>query len=852
MADIQLLLKLGKELDLSGQELRDWVVRKAAEQEEERAAQIARDERADQIARDERAAERELRKLELEAQIAKASSKDSPGSQNSAPKIKLPPFDDRIDEIDAYILRFEVHAQKYWPRAEWGTYFISLLRGRALTYFGELSPEDTLDYDRVKDLMLKRFAHTEDVLRGKFRSARPDLREDFSAFVARLCAYFDKWCDLAGVKDFSQLRDLMIRDQIYGSCHKDLIIFLQERKPSSLEELKSLAERYRVAHPNKPLARSAIVESQWVGTTEHVHAKTRNHSQTHNDFTHRTQNRHAGSNSSEPRSNNRSGEFRGGASQRAFDSVKKDVSCFRCGEKGHIARSCMHPPLCRNCGKHGHISDDCRIQSVAVTVSNELSLARPVSTVSRIHNQAVTSPITHCGTSSVSSSSVAGQLHVVPGFIADKPVSVLRDSGATVVRVHKDYVSDADLTGRTIPCYQFSGKVEDMPVARIQIDTPFLSGFVDAVVGSFPGAGLIVGNVPGVLSPSADEMANWGASRHADQLGAVQTRAMSKRSEPKPLKVQSVPFDITPEELKSLQGQDPSLKLCFEDAQTEKVKCFKFASSRYLLQDGLLYREYKKGSHSQNQLVVPARLVPCVLRLAHDIPVAGHMGVARTKEKVLQSFYWPSVNADVKLYCRSCVICQKTVAKGRTPRAPLQHIPVVSEPFQKIAIDLVGPIAPATERGNRFILTIVDSATRWPEAIPLRSITSTSVAEALFGAFSRVGLPRQILSDRGAQFTSELMRELFRLFGIDPITTTPYHPQSNGMCERLNGTLKTMLRKVAEERPRDWDRYIPAVLFAYREVRHESTGYRPCGYGALHQRGVKNDTHRLPVARETV
>ena len=160
----------------------------------------------------------------------------------------------------------------------------------AWSYFGELSPEDTLDYDRVKDLMLKRFAHTEDVLRGKFRSARTDLREDFSAFVARLCAYFDKWCDLAGVKDFSQLRDLMIRDQIYGSCHKDLIIFLQERKPSSLEELKSLAERYRVAHPNKPLARSAIVESQWVGTTEHVHAKTRIHSHTHNDFAHRAQN----------------------------------------------------------------------------------------------------------------------------------------------------------------------------------------------------------------------------------------------------------------------------------------------------------------------------------------------------------------------------------------------------------------------------------------------------------------------------------------------------------------------------------------------------------------------------------
>ena len=143
MADIQLLLKLGRELDFSGQELRDWVDRKAAEQKQ----------------REERAAERELKRLELEAQSQIATL----SSQDSAPKIKLPPFDDRVDEIDAYIFRFEVHAHKYWPRDEWGTYFISLLRGRALTYFRELrfNPGDTL---RVKDLMLMRFAHTEDVL----------------------------------------------------------------------------------------------------------------------------------------------------------------------------------------------------------------------------------------------------------------------------------------------------------------------------------------------------------------------------------------------------------------------------------------------------------------------------------------------------------------------------------------------------------------------------------------------------------------------------------------------------------------------------------------------------------------
>ncbi|GFR82395.1 Gypsy retrotransposon integrase-like protein 1 [Elysia marginata] len=273
-----------------------------------------------------------------------------------------------------------------------------------------------------------------------------------------------------------------------------------------------------------------------------------------------------------------------------------------------------------------------------------------------------------------------------------------------------------------------------------------------------------------------------------------------------------------------MQAEDQSLRLCFQDADTGKEKMFKFSSAKYTIKNGLLYRQYKRNCQEHDQLVIPSLLVPSVLKLAHDVPVAGHMGVARTKERILQSFYWPNVQKDVKMYCRSCKTCQMTLAKRRTPKAPVQPIPVISEPFQKVAIDLDGPIAPHIDKGNRYILTIVDSATRWPEAIPLRNITTVAVTEAVSSAFSRLGLPKQFLADRGTQFMSELMKELF---SIQPINTSPYHPASNGMCERLNGTLETMLRKVAEDPPKDWDLYLPAVLFAYREMRQESTGYSP-------------------------
>jgi hypothetical protein len=154
-------------------------------------------------------------------------------------------------------------------------------------------------------------------------------------------------------------------------------------------------------------------------------------------------------------------------------------------------------------------------------------------------------------------------------------------------------------------------------------------------------------------------------------------------------------------------------------------------------------------------------------------------------------------------------------------------MPVIAEPFKRIAIDLVGPFVPASTSGNRYVLTIVDVATRYPEAIPLKRIDTVTVAEALFAVFCRMGCPNEVLSDCGTQFVSDLMSEIYRLLSVKPVTTTPYHPQSNGMVERFNGTLKSMLKKVAQEQPKDWDRYIPAVLFAYRELPNASTGFSP-------------------------
>jgi len=127
---------------------------------------------------------------------------------------------------------------------------------------------------------------------------------------------------------------------------------------------------------------------------------------------------------------------------------------------------------------------------------------------------------------------------------------------------------------------------------------------------------------------------------------------------------------------------------------------------------------------------------------------------------VIAHFFWPGVHDDVKRYCYSCDVCQRTVAKVRVVKTPLRKIPLMDSPFKRVTVDLTGPIAPVTERGNRYILTTVDYVTRYPEATALKSIEAETVAEALMTMFTRVGIPEEILSDQGSQFLGGVMKEV--------------------------------------------------------------------------------------------
>ena len=143
------------------------------------------------------------------------------------------------------------------------------------------------------------------------------------------------------------------------------------------------------------------------------------------------------------------------------------------------------------------------------------------------------------------------------------------------------------------------------------------------------------------------------------------------------------------------------------------------------------------------------------------------------------------------------------MSKGTVSKAPLGKLPLVETLFSVICVDIVGPVSRPSE-GYRYILTTIDMCTRFPEAVPLKDISTSTVAEALLNMFSRVGLPHRIHSDRGSQFTSEMMREVYRLldirqstmqWGMELLRINYKEFAEEGLCRKTQG-LASIFRSI--------------------------------------------------------
>ncbi|XP_037789320.1 uncharacterized protein LOC119584727 [Penaeus monodon] len=416
------------------------------------------------------------------------------------------------------------------------------------------------------------------------------------------------------------------------------------------------------------------------------------------------------------------------------------------------------------------------------------------------------------------------------GRLCEKPAKVVLDTGCSSEIVNEKLVPSRFKLGQAAKVYDFLGVPSIFPRVRCLIQSKFFTGWVNAIAAPIKFADVLIGLIPGVKLPSDKPHPQHNIADKVTEDIVNLVKAEKKKLRLSDLKVDYANFSNSEV---ALNVQTRSLKI--SNTKTNALSCpdfFKLSINKndfsreqqsfttlrsirdkimngdviknkgrsvsYQVIDNLVYKvciasqnDYEVGA---KQLVVPAKYRIDVMRLAHDALAAGHFSHRKTSSKIFDYFFWPGAGADIKRFCRPCPKCQKFSARGS---------------------------------GHKYILTLIDYATRYPEAVPLKNVDTITVAEALVEIFSRVGIPKEIMSDRGSQFKSDLMSEIHRLFSVKALYTSPYHACCNGAVERLNGVLKSIIKKLCSEHPQDLDHYIPAALFAYREIPNSSLKFSP-------------------------
>ena len=244
----------------------------------------------------------------------------------------------------------------------------------------------------------------------------------------------------------------------------------------------------------------------------------------------------------------------------------------------------------------------------------------------------------------------------------------------------------------------------------------------------------------------------------------------------------------------------------------------------YYWQDGLMIRERLDDlGRVKRQICLPQSHRHQVMTLAHD--KFGHLSRNSVVTHIAKSFYWPTLWRDVRTHIQACDTCQRTT-KVNPKRAPMVQREVVTVPFERVSIDLVGPL-PKSKGGFRYLFTYIDNSSRWPEVEPLRTMTAKSVVKAFEKICCRNGFPRTVISDNGTQFGSTEFKKFCKSHNIQMVKCSPYRPQSNGLVERMHGTLTGIINKLSRNKQGLWNEITTLALYFMRMTPSSSTGFSP-------------------------
>jgi hypothetical protein len=265
-----------------------------------------------------------------------------------------------------------------------------------------------------------------------------------------------------------------------------------------------------------------------------------------------------------------------------------------------------------------------------------------------------------------------------------------------------------------------------------------------------------------------------------------------------------------------------------------------------LLEDKLEFPFFLKnnivcnGKKNPPVVIIPETMRQNFLEGIHSHPTSGHFGRDKTVQKARDNGWWPGMNKDVTQFVNNCMQCK--LHKTPTHKYKTLTSIEVGGPGEMWAADVA--FLPVSNQGNRYLLVFMEYLTKWVVTAALPTFDTNSIANVLLYSIILVhGNVSKFLTDNGTNFIGEAMQLICKRLGIKKIQTSVEHPQTDGLVERMNRTIKSALAIYCEKNPQDWDRYLPFVTFAINTSKQASTGYTP--FEAMYGRQVK-----LPTLQE--
>ena len=872
------MIECGKALGMEGQELRDFVEkertlfvekeedeRKRREGEERRREELEREEtrrregeerRREELEREKRDHELRIEQLRLESQTLQRNANNNASVRSSTTddhfKPKIPCLSDK-DDIESWFVQFEHYAKDCdLNEDQKASRLIYFLSGKARVIYSKLHPDDARNYNTLKSALYEGFQLTAEEYRKKFRFTKRAIGDTYKEYVTKLERYLDKWVelDLADRISEKSLKDMILREQFLNSLPADLSVHIKDRKLNDAKTMGEVATEYE-------LNRNHRVNKKPVQTENPESRKTFERGQK--------------------------------LSEDEKKKLKEEGACFSCKNKGHIASSPLCPKRKNQYVKGNSVKVEENNFEMAESLDKLCTGCRDKNFKEKVLvkvNGKITPALRDSGCTGII---VSSDLVSENAYLDETKIVTFADRGTQenchVAIVHVDspyFEGPTEVTVMTNPIvpvligkwYGIHGKRQRTPIYPVRDPSWYQDSLADRLQNSEKDSTSTQGRTDRETDKRAGEFkqdtnskpfqedANGRKKSDATQENQVSVNNASKEisisqsddkaaavtrsmNEPKTKgnKTQiaesstnknEASMIYSPQELKKEQREDESLKQFHELAENQGSK----GNSTFKYMKDILYRvAVDKEGNEYTRLVVPSKLREKVLHFGHDHPMAGHLGQKKTTDRIRSEFWWPGFCGDIKRYCASCDRCQRCTPKGKTKKVPLGKMPTVTPAFRKTAIDLIGPIKPASKSKKQYVLVIIDYSTRYPEAMAIKDITAEAVADGLWEFWTRLGIPDEVLTDQGSQFTSTLMKEVNEFLLIKHKMTCPFSPQTNGLVEKFNDTLKQMIKRLALEQPDQWDTFIPALLFAYREAPQDSLGFSP--FELLYGRTVK-------------